>query len=258
MTAVRRATLLATSSLTPQSKGVINGYILDDWDQIICNAKAGKAQEYYSQGDWKEIDFGTYGKNVVSLGGFNNEVGFALDKEKTSFPYVRWTTQYVLPDQVNIDSTGTTMWQNSGVKKFFTNTLYPSLPEFLKEAIVPVYVSIETSSYNSNTKKWTHVDRGYDQNYLVPSSPYKSYDTDRISSIYQEHFPINPLPSIANTSTSFGGYILVGMEYSSGSSSGTGFSCVSRNRSSSLTSSTANWSKNYAGGNLWISFSFFM
>ncbi len=71
--AVKRRRSLETDNLT--SLGVsADGEILDDWDKIVKICNAGRAEEFYSIGNWKNLDWGTYGSKEVMISGFNRRV----------------------------------------------------------------------------------------------------------------------------------------------------------------------------------------
>lgn len=67
MTSRRR--MMAGANLT--SKGVVDGVIQDDWDQIIKICKSGKADQFYSIGDKKLLDLGELGLTEMAIANFN-------------------------------------------------------------------------------------------------------------------------------------------------------------------------------------------
>lgn len=204
---IRRAALLSSTALTPQSKGVRNGYILDDWDQIICNVKAGEATKYYATGDWKEIDLGEYGWNVMEI---DSIPGDNLDETRTSKANIKWKTRYLLSKKM--PSFTAAVWPNSGAKVFFDDTLFNSLPSFLKENLVSTYhIAYDTRENKNNTERTPYPSMVY----LLPTSaatlPYKAPSgttTYLARTMYQDHAPKWAVPSIASNSTDGGGVVM--------------------------------------------------
>lgn len=174
---VRRAMLAATSELTPQSKGVRGGYILDDWDQIICNVKAGKASQYYQDGDYKYIDLGKYGQNELVIK-ISSPDAF-LDESFTQRASVEWTTRYILNQHFTISSL-------DSFETFLDEEIFNSFPTFLKEAIIPCWSKCYKYLYSEYTYKYKSVFTG-----ACPSqwSSLLANNGQLQPAFYTNHFP---------------------------------------------------------------------
>lgn len=186
---IRRAALLSSTALTPQSKGVVDCHILDSWDQIICNIKSGRASEFYQLGDFKEIDMGEWGMNIMVLDTFNPTDVF-LDSAQTIYPSVKWVTRYLLGKKIIMpDDSKATSWADSNLKKIFNENIFNCLPEPFKSALVPTWKTVYRQ-YFANYP---------DQSYLRSHSPNTSggprYNWSRnlnghfIHNAYTGHYP---------------------------------------------------------------------
>ena len=134
MTSRRR--MLSVENLT--SKGVINGEIQDDWDQIVRICQSGRAQDFYSIGDWKTLNLGSLGTIKMGLANFNVDVrsdgkGFA----PTSWMNLNPLKSYYGADvsySVNTD----TGWSISTQRTSYNETIYESIPEAVRNNVLMV------------------------------------------------------------------------------------------------------------------------
>ncbi len=145
MTAIRRASIMGDGL---SSAGVVNRKIQDDWDTIADICESGKASEYYSIGDYKELDLGTGGVQRMCIVGFNKDAS-----PESSFTTAFLSADLVKPVQYEKGSSYTSpsdKFKNAGwcplqtpqystMEEYYENTIYPSIPQVIRSRIKSVY-----------------------------------------------------------------------------------------------------------------------
>lgn len=143
---LRRAALLASSSLS--SAGVKSGIIQDDWDTIIEICKAGKAQDFYSIGDAKEVPVNftynnvTYTSLKFHIGNFNVD----MKSDLSGFVNTSWIAStgiecicaYNNYSDLHLCDQEASTWDTSVVKTTILSSLFEKFPSNLKNNIIEV------------------------------------------------------------------------------------------------------------------------
>lgn len=133
----RRAALM---SETLTSKGVVDGVIQDDWETINKIAKAGRAQEFYSIGNKKDISVDGVSVNVV-LVGFDHDTKTDGAKANTSWLSTQeGVLDRYMPCVHDGSSNPRSVWNGGGsfIPIIFTEGLLARFPATLQEGIVQV------------------------------------------------------------------------------------------------------------------------
>lgn len=127
--------MLAGENLT--SLGVSeDGEILDDWEKIGKICKAGRAQDFYSVGNWKNVDYGsTYGTKKMVIFRFNyDDLADGTGKANTSWVCRGYLDGYKV---IQSDSTGALTRMNC--RSTLNDSIYNSIESTVKDNIKLVH-----------------------------------------------------------------------------------------------------------------------
>lgn len=137
---MNRRRVLAGAAKRPYSKGVsASGEILDDWDQIIINCKAGRAQDFYAITNYKPLDLGSEGVLDMEIIAFNTDVDFETGNtvNATFLGKQLMKTKYKYSDV-----SGETYWAEgykvSRLNEYYNTVITPLVPKNVMKAIVAV------------------------------------------------------------------------------------------------------------------------
>lgn len=144
----RRRMLLASSGL--RSKGVINGVIQDDLNRFVKICQAGLAPKFYSVGDHILIPLADMGSIYMDY------LGSELDTraDGKSGPVSSWLCRYIVTDvSWNGDFSEISVlkwenWKSSYIRNYCRTVIYNALPDVIKNNIISVIKTTDTSSYN--------------------------------------------------------------------------------------------------------------
>ena len=152
---ISRRRMMAGANLT--SKGVVDGVIQDDWDQIIKICKSGKADQFYSEGDYKPLEVSGIGTFNMLIAGFKTDVR----TDVREFCNVSWISKegfqceglnkIVVEDYYASGKDPLDL--NSQVVKYLDINMIEFFPAIIKDNIVPVekYCLIPQEGYNNRS-----------------------------------------------------------------------------------------------------------
>ena len=161
----------------------------DSWDTIKTNVQNGRG-EYYTIGDTKTVDLGTYGTHTLRVANTStpsecSTTGFS----QSACGFVLEFQDIITTSKMNNAYSNTGGWNNAEMNTFINNNIYNALPNELKEIIIDTIV---VSSYGKNdTANFTTTNKLY---LLAPKEIYTDYaettdtakDLTRILDYYKE------------------------------------------------------------------------
>lgn len=129
-------------------KGSINGVVQDSWKVIGYVCRQGKAQQYYSVGDYKPTQVGSEIINF-RIAKFSSET---RSDGKGAAP-ITWVADNLLNTGTCWNSQNTTSggWENCYLRNYLQSSIFSTLPADLQQVVVKVNKSNSGSATTSDT-----------------------------------------------------------------------------------------------------------
>ena len=137
----------------------------DSWDAIKTNVQNGRG-EYYTIGDTKTVDLGTYGTHTLRVANTStpsecSTTGFSQSACGFVLEFADIITTHKMND--NLDSNGAAIniggWPASSMHTFVNNDIYNAIPSEIKNAIIDT--TAVSGHGKSDTKNFTSTDKLY-------------------------------------------------------------------------------------------------
>ena len=138
----------------------------DSWDTIKTNVQNGRG-EYYTIGDTKTVDLGTYGTHTLRVANTStpsecSTTGFSQSACGFVLEFADIITTHKMND--NLDSNGAAInvggWPASSMHTFVNNDMYNALPSELRNAIIDT-VTVSGHGRTSGETNFTSTDKLY-------------------------------------------------------------------------------------------------
>ena len=145
-----------TSAAKPIIRSV--SFSADSWDTIKQVAQTGNASNYYNIGDTKEIDMGELGTHTVRIANMSTPSECSTEGfSQTACGFVIEFADILTTHAMNSEASNTGGWPASEMRTYLNDTIYNSLPQDLKNAIIETKVisghnGTESSNYSSTDK----------------------------------------------------------------------------------------------------------
>ncbi len=115
---------------------MINGVIQDEWDQVIINCQEGKADKYYSAGDYLPIQLsgisGTYHVEYVGS-------AYDIRADGSNRPVTTWAFKDIPTTSVwNSNGKNAGGWKSSDIRSHCRTVIFNALPNEIRDNIVEV------------------------------------------------------------------------------------------------------------------------
>ena len=109
----------------------------DSWDTIINNIQNNTIPEYYKVGDMKAIELDTYGTHYLRIANMSipdecSTTGFS----QTACGFVLEFADIIVANPMNSTATNVGGWKNSSGRTFVNSTIYNSIPQNIRQAII--------------------------------------------------------------------------------------------------------------------------
>jgi hypothetical protein len=131
------------SDLTCQpvfSHAYLTETIKDSWEEIMESIKDGSYMTKYKTGDTKELDLGPLGYVNMQIAGMHLDDTTNPDEVAA----ITWISEQVLPTKV---TSALSPWENSEIRTYLYDTVYPQIPQVIADNIVTVVKSSEGIEY---------------------------------------------------------------------------------------------------------------
>lgn len=158
-----RRRMLSGENLT--SKGVVNGVIQDDWDQIVKICQSGRAADFYSIGDYKNVDLGSEGTIPYAILGFNQEIR----SDGKGFAGTTWRPKKALNTSVAWDSNRGTDWTSSSLRNYLNSTLKNKFPAIISQNIISVFKFTEVVANITMAVSYVNIKRSIEDVWILSS-----------------------------------------------------------------------------------------
>lgn len=206
MTSRRR--MMAGANLT--SKGVVDGVIQDDWDQIIKICKSGKADQFYSIGDKKLLDLGELGLTEMAIANFNVD----MRADNKGFAPTSWIClnplrggKFKFTSDLSWDNSTSTydseVYWDISPQKAYAATVLDAISENIRSQILEVKKNTLVFKAEGDTRKESFLDIRtsiHDQSWIVQfkdkiwiPSAHEMVALEEYGGLYPEFFKL-PFP----------------------------------------------------------------
>ena len=148
----------------------------DSWDTISSVAQKGEACSVYNIGDTKEVDMGVYGTHLIRLANCSVSnacefEGFSQTTCGTVFEFADIITHFYMneayPDSDTPGHNTAGSWNASKMRRFVNDDIYMSLPQTLRNNVIPTVVV--TGHQYTEDNNYSAID------YLYLLSPYEVF-----------------------------------------------------------------------------------
>ncbi len=138
---------------------IVNGEIQDSWETIIKTIHKGKAQKYYSVGNWKTLDMGSEGQIRMELIGFDKDTR----SDGTGKAPTTWAGIELLKTKVQWTNTSYgssysgTNYRDCYLRHYYQTVVKPMMPDVVKNNLVTVSKrsSSMSGAVTTNEEVWT-------------------------------------------------------------------------------------------------------
>ena len=153
-----------------------SSFATDSWETIVANAKSGDTS-MYQVGSIKSVDLDTFGTHIIRVA--NNSTPAVCETEgysQTACGFVLEFADIITTHAMNSTATNVGGWPDSDMRSYLNTTIYDSLPEILRNAILDTMV-VSGHGTTSGETNFVSLDKMYLLSSLEVSGTASSIDS---------------------------------------------------------------------------------